>query len=68
MGRLGRFTFLVSDEERAAIKSLAAKLQRTESDAVRVVIREAVQELGFQQQPASLSPDGRVSSEARRRA
>jgi hypothetical protein len=47
MGRYKRFTFLVNGEERAAIKSLAERLQRSESDAVRLVVREAVRELSL---------------------
>jgi len=35
------FGFRVSDTERRAIKTLAEGLQRTESDAVRLVVQEA---------------------------
>jgi hypothetical protein len=45
MGRYGRFTFLVDVEERTAIRALATRLQRSESDAVRLVVREAVRQL-----------------------
>ena len=36
-----KFSFRVSDIERRAIKALAEGLQRTESDAVRLVVQEA---------------------------
>jgi hypothetical protein len=65
MGRYQRFTFLVNGEERAAIKSLALRLQRSESDAVRLVVREAVRELelprleALRQSPAEAQPERR---------
>ena len=37
-----RFTFLCTEEERRMLATLAARLQRTESDTVRLMIREAV--------------------------
>ena len=40
-----RFTFLCSHEERQLIAALAKRLERTQSDAVRLLIREAVRGL-----------------------
>lgn len=45
MTRFERFTFLCSKEERQAIVKLATHLQRSQSDAIRYVVTEAVQEL-----------------------
>jgi hypothetical protein len=45
MARHERFTFLCNTEERRAIVDLAARLQRSESDAVRFVIVETVKQL-----------------------
>lgn len=42
MGRYQRFAFLVNGDERALIRALAERLQRSESDAVRLIVREAV--------------------------
>jgi hypothetical protein len=43
--REARFTFLCDRNERRMITRLATQLKRTESDAVRLVIREAVRAL-----------------------
>jgi hypothetical protein len=45
MARYGRFTFLCNDNERRAIVDLAARLQRSQSDAVRFVVIEAAKQL-----------------------
>jgi hypothetical protein len=45
MMRLERFTFLCNENERRAIATLATHLQRSQSDAIRYVVIEAVQEL-----------------------
>jgi hypothetical protein len=45
MARYGRFTFLCNDYERRAIVDLAARLQRSQSDAVRFVVLEATKQL-----------------------
>ncbi len=45
MARYERFTFLCDLSERRAIADLAAKLQRSQSDAVRFVVIEAVRQL-----------------------
>ena len=45
MARYSRFTFLCDLDERRAIADLAARLQRSQSDAVRFVVIEAVRQL-----------------------
>ena len=45
MNRWKTFTFRVSPEERNMIFNLARQLQRTQSDAIRWLIREVTQEL-----------------------
>ncbi len=52
MRRNDNFVFRVSEVERAMIADLARYFQRSESDAVRLLIREAVHELGAQNQMA----------------
>ncbi len=43
--RAGNFAFRVSAEERRMIETLARHLQRSQSDAVRLLIRGAVREI-----------------------
>ena len=45
MARYSRFTFLCDLDERQAIADLAARLQRSQSDAVRFVVIEAARQL-----------------------
>jgi hypothetical protein len=45
MARDERFTFLCDDNEKKAIARLAAKLSRSQSDAVRFVVIEAAKQL-----------------------
>jgi hypothetical protein len=45
MARYERFTFLCDPSERRAIVDLAARLQRSQSDAVRFVVIEAAKQL-----------------------
>jgi hypothetical protein len=45
MARYERFTFLCDASERRAIADLAARLQRSQSDAVRFVVIEAAKQL-----------------------
>ncbi len=45
MARLTRFTFVCTPRERSAIAELASHLQRSQSDAVRVVVAEAARRL-----------------------
>jgi len=52
MARYQRFTFLCNERERQLIEHLAYRLQRTQSDAIRLLIREASQQL-----PADYRPD-----------
>ena len=44
--REDRFTFLCNSDERRLITALAKRLQRTQSDVVRWLVREAARELG----------------------
>jgi hypothetical protein len=56
MARYDRFTFLCDANERRAIADLAARLQRSQSDAVRFVVTEAARQLSqAQDQPAPLA-------------
>jgi hypothetical protein len=48
MPKIERFSFLVDKEERKLITALAERLQRSQSDAVRFVVTEAVKELQVQ--------------------
>lgn len=45
MNRWDTFTFRVNNDERQAIADLAARLQRSQSDAVRFVVIEAARQL-----------------------
>lgn len=45
MNRIEIFSFRVSADERQAIANLAARLQRSQSDAVRFVVVEAARQL-----------------------
>lgn len=45
MARLDSFTFRVNQDERQMLEQLSANLQRSQSDAVRLLIREAVKQL-----------------------
>lgn len=47
MRKSKRFTFRVSDEELKLISDLADKLQRSDADAVRVIILAAAQDLSL---------------------
>lgn len=58
MHRVTQFAFRVSNDERRAIADLAARLQRSQSDAVRFVVVEAAKQL-TQADPA-LVPNGDV--------
>ena len=48
MARYNRFTFLVNKDERRLIATLAERLQRSQSDAVRFVVLEKARELESQ--------------------
>jgi hypothetical protein len=45
MMRSQRFTFVCNDDERRILSALADYLQRSQSDALRLLIREASREL-----------------------
>lgn len=45
--RQQKFTFLCNDEERQLIQSIAERLERSQGDALRILIRTAAQELGL---------------------
>ena len=49
-----RFTLLVNEQERKTITELAKRMQRTQSDAVRFLIRQASQS----QQITEVQTDG----------
>lgn len=53
MRRNDNFGLRVSEIERAMIAGLAKRLQRSESDVVRLLIREAARELAEQNHAAS---------------
>ena len=46
MARIDTFTLRVNPEERRMIDALARRLERTQSDAIRVVLRRAAVEAG----------------------
>ena len=48
MRRTETFTFRVRTDERQLIADLARKLQRSRSDVIRWLIREAARELSFE--------------------
>jgi len=54
VNRINTFTFRVNREERNLIASLAKRLQRSRSDAVRFVVVNAMQELESQERSNSL--------------
>ena len=47
MSRYKRFTFLCNKDERHMISVLADELQRSQSDTVRFVIREAIKRIAI---------------------
>lgn len=56
MARYSRFTFLCDLGERQAIADLAARLQRSQSDAVRFVVVEAARQLSQTQADPDSTP------------
>lgn len=56
MARYERFTFLCNQDERLLIENLAQCLQRTQSDAIRLLIREAAQQLSADSDAADNRP------------
>ena len=55
MQRITQFAFRVSRDERLAIADLAARLQRSQSDAVRFVVIEAARQLAQAQADPAIS-------------
>lgn len=55
MTRLETFTFRVDKQERQIIDALSKRLQRTRSDAVRWVIREAATALADGEEETAVS-------------
>jgi uncharacterized protein (DUF1778 family) len=53
MARIDTFTLRVNRDERRMLAAVAERLQRTQSDAVRLLIREAARELIAKQQPVT---------------
>ncbi len=51
MLRTSTFQLRVSDEERRVFKAVADRLQRDESDAVRVIVRQVAEQLGVTPTP-----------------
>ena len=57
MARYERFSFLCDSNERRAIADLAARLKRSQSDAVRFVVMAAVRKLVSQAPPIPIPSD-----------
>lgn len=51
MAREERFTFMVNREERQLIAAVADRLDRTQSDALRWLVKGAAEELGVAPEP-----------------
>ena len=65
MAKTQRFSFLCNDEERRILTALAQRLQRSQSDSVRWLIREAAHELKVKPQREQTQPQpAEVSNEA----
>ena len=64
MARYERFTFLCDRHERRLITKLANRLQRSQADAVRFVVVNAVRELETQEQNAPAKSLGAVHDES----
>lgn len=59
MNRNDSFTLRVSEAERQLIAAVAKHLDRTESDAMRLLVRQKARELGVT--PAALKEDRHVA-------
>ena len=67
MRRVDTFTFKCSDDERRMIAALARRLDRTQSDAIRVVLRRAAVEAGvWLDRPETADYRGRTDYEGAR--
>jgi hypothetical protein len=49
MARLDTFTFRVDEEEKRLIAALSVRLERNQSDAMRLLLRESARALGVKQ-------------------
>lgn len=47
MARLDTFTFRVDEEEKQLIAALSARLERNQSDVLRLLLRESARALGI---------------------
>ena len=47
MARMDTFTFRVDEEEKRLLAALASRLQRNQSDTMRLLLRESAQALGI---------------------
>ena len=56
VARYKRFTFLCDGEERRILAALARRLERSQSDAVRWLIRGAAEELQVFSRPSDVPP------------
>jgi hypothetical protein len=65
MARRERFTFLCDESERKLVKKLAKQLKRSESDAVRFLIREPTCEMGLR---TRVDSDRQLSERSMRRS
>ncbi len=64
MFRTDTFGFRVTDEERGLIRAVAERLQRDESDTIRLLVRNIAQELGV----APVTSSGQTSEAAKQAA
>jgi hypothetical protein len=65
MSRVDTFTFRVNTDERRILAALADKLQRSQSDAVRWLIRKSARELDIEiksAQPRAPQPTGAATA------
>ena len=53
-----RFTFLCTEDEREQLSKLAKYYHRTQSDAIRMLIREALQKILYETKSGAQSLEG----------
>jgi len=58
MSRVDTFTFRINDEERRLLAGLATRLERSQSDVIRWLLRAAAAQLNAQSRPAPGNGDG----------
>jgi uncharacterized protein YcaQ len=56
MRRKDTFTFRVNETERQVIEQIADKLERSQSDAVRWLIRESARQMGLEKNDQTRTP------------